>query len=165
MANHNFVDLTGQVFGSLTVLQRVGNGATGKARWLCRCECGRTTESYGQDLRRGKSGVCQACRQARLVGVAIPSTRKAAPSYNAAHHRIYVERGQASQHVCGCGAPADEWSYDGTDPDELIELRVDQKTRKTRPVAYSAKPEHYSPLCRSCHVKADMTRAKEIAHV
>lgn len=35
------VDLTGQAFGRLTVVERATNAGT-KTRWLCRCECGTT---------------------------------------------------------------------------------------------------------------------------
>jgi hypothetical protein len=39
----SFQDLIGQRFGKLTVIRRAENGASGRARWLCQCECGNTT--------------------------------------------------------------------------------------------------------------------------
>lgn len=36
----NIRDLTGQVFGRLTVLSRAPNDCTGHVRWLCKCKCG-----------------------------------------------------------------------------------------------------------------------------
>ena len=36
----NFIDLTGQKFGRLTVIKRVENTKEGRAKWLCQCECG-----------------------------------------------------------------------------------------------------------------------------
>lgn len=34
------IDLTGQRFGRLVVLERVENSKNGSSRWLCRCDCG-----------------------------------------------------------------------------------------------------------------------------
>ena len=54
-------------------------------------------------------------------------------------------RGKASQYNCaGCGGPAKQWAYDHADPDE-----------KNGEHAFSLKPEHYDPLCLSCHSKRD----------
>ena len=33
------VDLTGQTFGRLTVIERASNDNQGRARWLCECSC------------------------------------------------------------------------------------------------------------------------------
>ena len=50
------IDITGQVFGKLTVLSRVP--ATGQARWMCRCLCGNTTQAPGYELRKGMIKSC-----------------------------------------------------------------------------------------------------------
>ena len=47
-----YIDMTGEVYGRLTVLERVGN------KWLCRCECGNTTKPHRRDLRRGNTKSC-----------------------------------------------------------------------------------------------------------
>ncbi|MBZ9622953.1 hypothetical protein G9F71_008805 [Clostridium sp. FP2] len=36
---HNFKDLTGNVYGRLTVIKRAENDKWGKARWWCSCSC------------------------------------------------------------------------------------------------------------------------------
>ncbi len=65
---------------------------------------------------------------------------KDAPGYNAAHLRM----GKASDHRCvTCGDPAEEWSYDYADTDEL--------TCPRRGLRYSLKREHYSTRCKPCH--------------
>jgi len=46
-------DLTGKVFGRLTVLERVGSKHN-KALWKCKCRCGNTTEVISICLTRGK---------------------------------------------------------------------------------------------------------------
>lgn len=61
-----FIDLTGKKFGKLTVLNRVG---TKGSRWLCKCECGRTKEVNGQNLRTGHTKGCGHClKQHDLTG-------------------------------------------------------------------------------------------------
>ena len=54
-----FIDLTGQVFGRLTVLKR--NETVGKdkgAYWICKCECGNVKSIKSYSLR---SGVTLSC--------------------------------------------------------------------------------------------------------
>lgn len=52
-------DLTGQRFGALFVVERAGSNASGKATWLCDCDCGKTIIVVGNKLRRQKSCGCQ----------------------------------------------------------------------------------------------------------
>lgn len=64
-------------------------------------------------------------------------------TYEAVHYRLLWDRGSASDNPCvKCGAQAEEWAYDHTDPDEL----TDPKGR-----AYSLDQGRYFPLCISCH--------------
>lgn len=51
-------DLTGQVFGKLTVVARIENNRGKQARWECVCECGKTTSVLGQHLRKGATKSC-----------------------------------------------------------------------------------------------------------
>ena len=50
-------DMTGQVFGRLTVVQRGGRYRT-QRKWWCRCECGNEVEVLGDNLRRGHTRSC-----------------------------------------------------------------------------------------------------------
>ena len=52
-----FVDETGKIYGRLTVIERVKE-QTGKARWICQCECGNITIVNGADLRTGRVLSC-----------------------------------------------------------------------------------------------------------
>lgn len=52
------VDLKGNKLGLLAVLQRDANGADGRPRWLCKCDCGRTTIVSASNLRSGKTRSC-----------------------------------------------------------------------------------------------------------
>ena len=54
-------DLTGQVFGRLTVISRAQDGGTlayPKYRWNCLCECGKAKIVQGQKLRIGRTRSC-----------------------------------------------------------------------------------------------------------
>ena len=53
-----FIDLTGQTFGYLTVLERGENNAHGHTRWRCRCVCGRETLVATAKLRNGRTISC-----------------------------------------------------------------------------------------------------------
>ena len=52
------IDMTGQRFGKLTVLNRVENDKFGKAQWLCQCDCGRKKIINGSSLRKGLTVSC-----------------------------------------------------------------------------------------------------------
>lgn len=52
------IDLTGQKFNRLTVLERAENSKCGKARWLCRCECGNEVIVLGSSLTSGHTKSC-----------------------------------------------------------------------------------------------------------
>lgn len=63
----SFIDLTGQVFGRLTVLYKVKPpGKNSAAYWLCRCECGKELPICSGSLRKGCSKSC-GCLQVELV--------------------------------------------------------------------------------------------------
>lgn len=57
-----FIDLTGQKFGRLTVIERAKDHIQTNGRhtvcWLCKCECGNTCEIRSADLKRGATVSC-----------------------------------------------------------------------------------------------------------
>lgn len=65
-----FVDLTGQVFGRLTVLNRaedyISPSGSKRVRWHCKCECGNETTVTGDLLKKGKTRSC-GCLQSELT--------------------------------------------------------------------------------------------------
>lgn len=59
------IDLTGRVFGRLTVIARCRSAANGMSRWLCRCECGEETTVFGRHLRDGHTQSCGCLQKIR----------------------------------------------------------------------------------------------------
>lgn len=52
------IDLTGRVFGRLTVIEYAGSDKKWQAFWRCRCECGNETVVLGRDMVRGHTLSC-----------------------------------------------------------------------------------------------------------
>ncbi|VDG31430.1 hypothetical protein [Lactobacillus fermentum] [Lactiplantibacillus mudanjiangensis] len=65
------VDLTGQVFGHLTVIKKgdpyVSPKGVKKVRWLCRCDCGRSIQTFTNSLTSGQTKSCGHARLDYLV--------------------------------------------------------------------------------------------------
>lgn len=65
--NKKLISETGNRYGKLVVLERVGTkvfpSGQSKPIWLCQCDCGNTTETYAQSLR---AGTVQSCGCKRL---------------------------------------------------------------------------------------------------
>lgn len=55
--NSRLIDLTGQVFGKLTVCEYLGN-----QKWRCQCSCGNEKITTGYLLRSGQTKTCGKCR-------------------------------------------------------------------------------------------------------
>lgn len=63
--SENFtIDLTGQVFGRLTVIKRKGSNKHNGAMWLCQCSCGNQKIIPGDSLRKGASQSCGCLKSA-----------------------------------------------------------------------------------------------------
>ena len=58
-----FIDLTGQTFGRLLVLERSFHKASKRARWLCKCNCGNTLIVRSGELRSGGTKSCGCLRE------------------------------------------------------------------------------------------------------
>ena len=67
----NFIDLTGQKFGDLTVIKKaeivkVKYGTI--IKWLCKCNCGNERIFPGTELRRGNAKHCGCLKVQNLIG-------------------------------------------------------------------------------------------------
>ena len=59
-----FIDLTGQKFNRLTVIERIPN--TSPIMWKCKCDCGNIIEVRGSYLRNGHTKSC-GCQRAIIA--------------------------------------------------------------------------------------------------
>lgn len=59
---NELIDLVGQRFGRLTVIERAENN-NGTAQWLCKCDCGNTKIVRGTYLRNGNTRSCGCLQQ------------------------------------------------------------------------------------------------------
>lgn len=55
-------DITNQKFGKLTAIEKSPNKSKdGRTQWVCKCECGNTTEIIYKNLKSGNSKSCGKC--------------------------------------------------------------------------------------------------------
>ena len=94
-------DLTGQQFGKLTVICRVGSNKRGRAMWKCVCECGRTSIVVGTNLISGKTHSCGClsrkhgkARKERLYNIWV-GMRQRCRDKNSKDYKRYGGRGIA----------------------------------------------------------------------
>lgn len=72
MQSSKVKDLTGQRFGSLTVIEFAGVDKHDHAKWRCRCKCGSKVVKLGRSLTSGNTKSCGACQ----------AIRRKQPTYN-----------------------------------------------------------------------------------
>lgn len=63
---HNFIDLTGQRFGRLLVIE-LAPGYKKSTHWICKCDCGKIVVVWGQSLRKGNTTSC-GCYHREIAG-------------------------------------------------------------------------------------------------
>lgn len=67
------IDLTGERFGRLTVIRRCENKNGGRfPAWTCKCDCGKTVDVLGCNLRTGNTQSCgcysiELCRARSVI--------------------------------------------------------------------------------------------------
>ncbi len=114
----------------------------------------------GPDPRRGRfSEGHDPNRSAPLMASDNPSWKGRDIGYTAAHYRVRACRGKASAHPCvDCGKGARHWSYNGRDPQPLVEVRDGIMLRYSPDIAF------YEPRCQPCHVAFDRRRDDQEEH-
>lgn len=139
------VDLTGQRFGSLTVIAKAGvtTGRYKRTIWRCVCDCGNEVTILSANVRT-----------TRFCSERCTERWSTHAGYRAAHQRIVTHRGKASVHLCECGRRAQEWAYDHG-----------RGERQVSPTGspYSLDPSDYKPLCAPCHRTLDLAHARAVA--
>lgn len=62
IGQQNVTDLTGQIFGELTVINKgktkISTNGSRKLYWICKCSCGNVCEIAGQSLKDGNTRSC-----------------------------------------------------------------------------------------------------------
>ena len=85
LSKAKLIDLTGQVYGRLTVIKRVDDyispSGSRKVQWLCKCKCGKEVIVTGNNLRKGNSKSC-GCYNRELL-------TKTNLTHNASNTRLY----------------------------------------------------------------------------
>lgn len=76
------VDLSGQVFGRLTVLHRALNKPREGAKWTCLCSCGVRRTTHAQSLKASKTQSCGGLNRER--------SRLANTTHGASYTRLYA---------------------------------------------------------------------------
>jgi len=79
-------ELVGRRFGKLLVIERKENSKAGSVRWLCRCDCGKTSIVQANNLKKGSTQSCGCYKEKRKF---LP---KGEASINRAYEQ-YVNRG------------------------------------------------------------------------
>jgi 5-methylcytosine-specific restriction endonuclease McrA len=75
-------NITGQVFGFLTVVEFAGFNPQGRARWLCKCSCGGQKTTTGTKLRVGVAVSCGCFKINNLVTHGQSSKSKRTTEYS-----------------------------------------------------------------------------------
>lgn len=55
---NRFIDITGNVYGRLEVVNLAGKNDKGEMLWLCQCSCGNSHKVKGSNLRNGSTKSC-----------------------------------------------------------------------------------------------------------
>lgn len=81
-----FIDLTGKIFGKLTVVERAyPNTKIGTARFLCRCSCGKDTTVDSNALMKGNTKSCGCLKHSYSHGMS------STPEYRAYYAMVNSE--------------------------------------------------------------------------
>jgi hypothetical protein len=75
------INLVGQVFGYLTVVEHVGTAKTGGRNWVCRCVCGNVRTAPANFLRSGHILSCGCIRIERLKAAVTVHGKHGCPEY------------------------------------------------------------------------------------
>jgi hypothetical protein len=98
-----FIDLTGQRFGRLVVVERAENNKNGSARWNCKCDCGeyvliKSTNELTSGKRKSCGCLNSECHVIDLVGQEFGRWRVIERSVN----KIYLDGHTKSMWLCEC---------------------------------------------------------------
>lgn len=104
------IDLTGQTFGYLTVIERAENSLSGKVRWRCKCKCGKEAIVNGSNLRNGNTKSCGCYQKERVSESNTENLIGQTFGHLTVVARDYINKNSKCQSVrwlcqCDCGNP------------------------------------------------------------
>ena len=110
-----FIDLTGQRFGRLTVIERTVS-TNKNAKWRCECDCGNIVSVFGMDLKSEKTKSCGCIHSQQLAKRnykhGLSYTRQI-NIWRAMKNRCYNSKSEAYHNYGGRGITVcDEWLHD-----------------------------------------------------
>ena len=110
------IDERGKKYNFLTVIDRAQNDASGRAQWLCQCDCGKMVIVKGSSLRNGKTKSCGCYQKLRtseamtknLVGQTIGN-------FTVLESIMGTKNGERHKWRCRCNLCGNEEAYIKTD--------------------------------------------------
>jgi hypothetical protein len=144
---HGIKDITGQVFGSLTVISISPVPATGRRSWQCKCVCGSACVVEGTNLRRGNTQSC-GCLHKQRTSAANTTHGQARPGKHTPEYRAFC----GARNRCKYKNGKDYHSYGGrgiefrfTSVDQLIQCIGLRPTSKHSLDRFPNNDGHYEP--------------------
>lgn len=114
----NLIDLSGNRYGKLVVIEQTDRTPSGRSRWLCQCDCGGTAKIHGQRLTSGLADSC-GCDTFSKKSAALKTHghsvgRKISPTYHswAGMHARCSNQNHISYHLYGARGitVCEQWS-------------------------------------------------------
>ena len=153
------IDLTGQVFEDLTVIEYIGKGKSRGAVWKCLCICGKECLAYGGQLRAAMRVSCGCRSQSRITQTGV---NRVYGSYKAMalrrKRKFALSREEFEVLIMS------NCYYCGRSPDNILKR---QKTKKVQLMyngidRFDSTKDYISGNCVSCcyycnHAKLDLT--------
>jgi len=145
------IDITGQKFNMLTVLEHAGRDSTNKTQWLCQCDCGNIKVITGLNLKNSNSKSC-GCKK-HLKGADNPRTitdpyRIKERKRTLAADRLWKTRILRRDKCCQkCGA--------------IDELQVHHLESYAAQPELRICPDNGAVLCFRCHLKFHITYGRK----
>ena len=104
------VDLSGEKFGRLTVIERIGSTNNQKSLFLCKCECGNEVNVVGGNLKSGTSKSCGCLKMEKKKKPNSEIRRKIKTVYYGMVSRCTNERNKQYKDYGGRGIKVcEEW--------------------------------------------------------
>ena len=112
-ARRNFIDLTGNKYGKLTVIERNGYTPNGKTiKWKCQCDCGKIVDVAMNGLKSGTTQSCGCIRNAKIEWIEKPCQYPELGNCHICINRDCTEDGYPRMKVKGKGTRIHRYLYE-----------------------------------------------------